>query len=443
MKKLVVAVSLVLGFAIVSGVFAALVGSNVERATSSALAIGASAALVYLGVKALRRDLGRGTASGKPNRQDGGSRQATATPTDVPQPRVTAAQSPAVREVILNTYGTENAEPPKERTGLPGSATMLFCTDCGAQNPLDAKFCHRCGALLFKSGQERVGNDSEIAPVELLSGPSVVQQKQSAARSQDASSAPASGQRSSAWTNTDTAVIFGIIALVLVVLLTMRAKGTDSIGTSVVLSPETGSVSSHSSALPSNPLDGMFGPVSKTASEPATVVGASRDSATSPATESRRRSSRNHSLISIGKSAPVHTLVDASACSAFVQSDAPQQPIPDLSGLKIDRLTVYKADLGWETEFEVANRTAVGSSPNAFDGFCVSEVKVDLKLYDPLTAETWHEQADASLSATEAINSATYEIKEDTLDPPVVKAAAITAAYGMPVEAAKHVAGAN
>lgn len=321
------------------------------------------------------------------------------------------------------------------------AATHFFCTNCGAGNPFDAKFCHRCGALLFRSGTEGAGSDSEMGPAELLSD---TQQKPSGVPPQGASSAMASRHRLSAWSNTDTAIVISIfIALVVILLVAVHSESTHNAVASVTTSAETGAVLSQSTAPPSNPLDGMFGPISKTTSDPAAVVGTPRYTATSPAVVGHVRSSGKHSPVSSEKSVSVHTLVDASACSALAQSDAPQEPITELSGLKIDRLTVYKADFGWEAKFEVANGSALGSSPNAFDGFCVSQVKVDLKLYDPLTGEMWHEQADASLSATRAINSTTYEIKEDTLDSPVVKTAVVTAAFGIPVKAAKHLAGAN
>jgi ribosomal protein L40E len=158
MKRFGFAALLVLIFSVAVGLLAALAGGNVERATSSAFTIGATAALLYLGIRALRRDLGRKAILVRPSLESTGSPSTAAAFRDVTEPHASpeaarAATEPGASAAARNPQGSYNETQLQQQTDDLVATPTTFCTNCGAKNPDDARFCHRCGSLLFRSGK--------------------------------------------------------------------------------------------------------------------------------------------------------------------------------------------------------------------------------------------------------------------------------------------------
>ncbi|MDX1532282.1 MAG: zinc ribbon domain-containing protein, partial [Rhodothermales bacterium] len=57
------------------------------------------------------------------------------------------------------------ADPPAQEAGpVPEAAERQFCMACGAENPLFARFCWRCGAALYVTSAEGPGPRDPAAP---------------------------------------------------------------------------------------------------------------------------------------------------------------------------------------------------------------------------------------------------------------------------------------
>jgi uncharacterized membrane protein YhaH (DUF805 family)/ribosomal protein L40E len=76
------------------------------------------------------------------------SNAASILPAEAPA-QLDASASP----VMPSTYESRSGVAPQLQSEEAVTAPMTFCTNCGTSNPADAKFCRRCGSLLFRSGK--------------------------------------------------------------------------------------------------------------------------------------------------------------------------------------------------------------------------------------------------------------------------------------------------
>jgi uncharacterized membrane protein YhaH (DUF805 family)/ribosomal protein L40E len=344
------------------------------------------------------------------------------------------------------------------REPQPNPAPMVFCTKCGTKNPADAQYCYSCGSLIFKPQQARAGDGKLMATTAPHADHPTVHEGQSGAPGDQSISAtgakqgypelPAEDKRVDAFIGVGVAVV--VIGLLCVLLLwVVRPKpGPSSAGSrenpldEVVKEYNSGHSSAGTGENTVGAQASIFDQPLKQINREASGISQRRNGGSSP------RSTHGARTHSTAKAAPVHTLIDAQACTAFVQSSMQPERISNLSGLKIEKLAVYKADgygdIGWDVGYDIVNRTAIRGSRNSLPGYCVSVVTVDFKLHDPEPfGETWHERDNEDLDAAKAINSAGYNIKEYTSDPPVVLKATIVSAVGMPVETVNSVSSAQ
>jgi uncharacterized membrane protein YhaH (DUF805 family)/ribosomal protein L40E len=332
----------------------------------------------------------------------------------------------------------------------PKPAPMVFCTKCGTKNPADAQYCYSCGSLIFKPQQAGAGDGKLMGPTAPHADHPTVPEDQSGTPGDESTAAAGAKQgypeltaedkRVDAFIGVGVAVV--VIGLLCVLLLwVVRPKSGPSSAGNRENPFEKGLKeydSGHSSAGTGENTVGaqvsIFDQPLRQINREASGISQTRNGGSSP------RSTHGARTDSTAKAAPVHTLIDAQACTAFVQSSMQPERISNLSGLKIERLAVYKADgygdIGWDVGYDIVNRTAVRGSQNSFPGYCVSGIMVDFKLRDSESGETWHERDDTGLDPTETVNSESHNVKEYTSEPPVVLKATIVSAVGMPVETA-------
>jgi ribosomal protein L40E len=276
MKKFGFAVLLVVAFSIMSGILAALLGGDVERATSSAVTIGASAALLYLGIKALRRDLGNKTASGKAiPRGPGVDKVSPRVPPGGPRRRTTIAGSSEAEAAtgsvdsadVPEVQDSRNVGQPQQPRDPAVAAAAAVCTQCGARNPDDAKFCCGCGELLSKQGRAEAG-DPAAPPTEGSLAGSPRSAQQGGRVLGGGGRAAAKGQL---WSREDTAVLVAIVmGLLIIAAVWLKAswRGGDA---PPIAGAGTDVGSARASASSSDTPVGLSGSASKTGSQSSTA----------------------------------------------------------------------------------------------------------------------------------------------------------------------------
>ena len=57
----------------------------------------------------------------------------------------------SVKEKVEVVPEVKEEEPMDKKAKVPQQET-IFCTNCGAQNPLSSNFCYKCGTKLTKVG---------------------------------------------------------------------------------------------------------------------------------------------------------------------------------------------------------------------------------------------------------------------------------------------------
>jgi len=348
--------------------------------------------------------------------------------------------------------------PPQVQAEGPTIASMIFCTKCGATNPADSKFCYSCGGSMFKPGQAGGGVGQLTGPTAPPTDHPTVPEDQSGTSGEESTAAtgakqgypelPAEDKRIGAIIGAGVAVV--VIGLLCVLMfLAVRSKSgpssadsRENIFVEAAKQLHSGTSSAGTGENTVGAQGNFLDQLQEQSNRERSGISQTRNGGSSP------RSTHGARTHSTTKAAPVHTLIDAQACTSFVQSDKPQEQISNLSGLKIERLAVYKAAdgygiIGWDVGYDIVNRTAIRGSQNSFAGFCVSGVTVDFKLRDSDSGEVWHKREDEGLFATKAVNSSSYTVKEYTPEPPVVLKATILSAVGIPVETARNLSSAQ